>query len=1832
MTSLDFSGYDPKTVYEDSRSARARILYDAYKTTLNNPYSAPDTPQARTQRQLRNYYDQVPLADVGFLSKFYNAIAEETGTGQALSNLFDPSFAKTDYVFQQEDFDYFASDLPKEVVERIASKSQSLEQFLFETDEARTTIRRRKEIFNDSPIAGGAAVLIAAGGEAAIYTGLVTALTGGIGTGGAVASSAIRYRRMKGVLSGLSLVAAVDTPIELVRYQSDNTMTVQDLLISLGTAAGFGGAIGGAFPQVFQNLKRASETTAVRQAVQAAGSNKEAQKILDVLNPKVSIEKLTDDDIVEEVLRMSPRELAAEARRLGIDLEADPVLNQVGPPAPRDFPQLQGPNLGVVRVSDPDFVGPRNLEGPNLNAVRVDDPDFVGPRRQIPDDPDDLIDPDDLTEIPFAPRQDVDPDFVGPLDLISPTKRSTARPGDPEFVGPSQFVGPPIKSQSLFEEAVLSSNKASVAFLRKKFNLTRTQAEKVLDKMEKAGLVTAKNKKGGRRKVLPKKTREAKDSVESNRDQIIDQALGKEVDSDVQNLRNSLEKAVEDGEKLKLENEEALNSLFLISEKKFFAAETDEEFKLWQRSRDGRMLEDKIQKLEEAIEEIDFNLKFAGEELKRFNRDPKKFLRRLSEEDKQLAEIRERSLEIKKERRQKQRNLPRKDGAGGEAPQVGDSDFVGPVDIELEKSIKAAREKRDKSIQAKILADEKELQKIRKAQRERGGASEGEMKAFESEYNKLEAELVKPFAVGSKQRNNGQIILNLWAIRNNPRGKRAAFRAVAPGDPNFIGPADFIGPVKMSLSKVSSGIDPAIAGLANISKKIDKEVLDKIKSRGAQRKEKLDQLKKRREYLNSESVKRKRRLRYLLDKNRERLRKAQERSLQKKTAEKQERQIRDRLLKKVIDKKKSLLEEYRKRTAAVSVSKADKAVPDDSQTDTFPNSNIKKSEVTNPDEIDSLNQRPLSEEPESAIVSDTGERLSEGPFLSVNAEELAEDAGPRTIFGHGEGGRETAARLIDETGAPPVTIRGDEMLPIKMLKKIGVGFYKVFTPTFFRMQRSKSPFVRKIGKGLMTSPRGGGPASARSVADANFEIIQTALAKKMDEAAEIAAKEGKKLDEQLVVHVVRGGSGGGAAEKYAAEAVRKYYKQLFDHAKKAGVFVDGVASIANYFPRRWSSNKFQIAIEKLGQGNREEGKKKLVEFFTESALSHSKSKKFKLTRSDAKKTAERIVSYGSNPQSHRDWNSTIESINRLKKTLAKEMEESRAAGGVAAKTDYGVDDILELIIPHVDHKSHISHGKHRLGLDETFAMDFDGIGTVRFADLTDNSLTNINRQYARQIIGGAEARNMLAAITDDVSEIDGLSALKSRVYEDSLQAGDSVKDAEFFAGQVELHFKMLTGQKLYRNEVVKAGTFLNMLSMGTMGMTLGLAQIPEIANIFLRTSFSAALNQLSPREALDIFTMGLKGKTTKANKFASSIETFTGIGGDLNRGDHFMRRMDDLAIDDDFLQTMLGRALDNGRLFASLNPLGIMPMDTFLRRWAARASFQHFVDTAYKSGPKGKITLNKSWWNNSKVRFGELGMNEEDINRLTKILRNTDNVQTSQGLFGPYKVNNFDFSKVEDKYIIDKFILALRRHTDSMIQRQTAGELPAWMNEGLFKIFTQFRVFTVAAKSKQLAAGIARGDAKEAVNVVGSSALAMLGYATITYYRSLGQEDPMAYWTEKTQEEKLMKSAILRSGYSTIIPMLTDILAFHADGEGVFDASMRTTGLGIDPLSGSTAHKNVYTAFGSLSAMAKSLRADYDFRQQDARDVASLIWLTKIPLVNQVIEKMISRNLPESNR
>jgi hypothetical protein len=429
----------------------------------------------------------------------------------------------------------------------------------------------------------------------------------------------------------------------------------------------------------------------------------------------------------------------------------------------------------------------------------------------------------------------------------------------------------------------------------------------------------------------------------------------------------------------------------------------------------------------------------------------------------------------------------------------------------------------------------------------------------------------------------------------------------------------------------------------------------------------------------------------------------------------------------------------------------------------------------------------------------------------------------------------------------------------------------------------------------------------------------------------------------------------------------------------------------------------------------------------------------------------------------------------------------------------------------------------------------------------------------------------------------------------------------------------------------------NSFGQATIGMTLGFAQIPEIASIMMRSGFKASLQQFPGiKEVGHIFTLGIrdlvKGRKglglqgLSKDDLSATLETFTGIAGDYRRGDHFMRRLDELGFDDDIAKQGFNRWLDYGRQTAMLNPLGIMPMDTFLRRWAVRSSFQHFVNQAY-SVKGGKPVLNRGFWNNSRVRFKEIGMDEEMLERLNKTLSDPSIVTLESGMFGRYTVKNVDLEKVTDKFAFDQFALALRRHTDSMVQRQSYGETPAWMNTQVGKLLGQYRVFMMASKSKQLASGIARGDAKEVVNMVGSAGLGLLAYQIQSHYRALGMSDKerKKYLRERFKDNKLIKAGIMKGSYSSIFPMIIDSGSFLLGGEPVFDPSMRTTGLGIDPLRGSVPYSILYgRAWPTLREGTGALFRGDKLSQSDLRNAASLLWMTKIPGMDTATNQIIS--------
>ena len=219
---------------------------------------------------------------------------------------------------------------------------------------------------------------------------------------------------------------------------------------------------------------------------------------------------------------------------------------------------------------------------------------------------------------------------------------------------------------------------------------------------------------------------------------------------------------------------------------------------------------------------------------------------------------------------------------------------------------------------------------------------------------------------------------------------------------------------------------------------------------------------------------------------------------------------------------------------------------------------------------------------------------------------------------------------------------------------------------------------------------------------------------------------------------------------------------------------------------------------------------------------------------------------------------------------------------------------------------------------------------------------------------------------------------------------------------------------------------------------------------------------------------------------------------------------------------------------------------------------------------------------------------------------------------------------MSDIAAFDEFALVLKRHTDHMVQRQSFGESPYWVNTQIGKLFSQYRVFMLASKSKQLAAGIARGDMREGMNVVASAGLGTIAYILQSHYRAAGMEEGerKRYLTERFKDDKLVNAGILKGSYSSVFPMIIDSASFLVGGEPVFDPSMRTTGLGIDPLRGSVPYSLLYgRMWPAVRETTGELFRGDKLSEADMRNVKSLIWAAKIPGVEQLIDSQLINKL-----
>jgi len=859
-----------------------------------------------------------------------------------------------------------------------------------------------------------------------------------------------------------------------------------------------------------------------------------------------------------------------------------------------------------------------------------------------------------------------------------------------------------------------------------------------------------------------------------------------------------------------------------------------------------------------------------------------------------------------------------------------------------------------------------------------------------------------------------------------------------------------------------------------------------------------------------------------------------------------------------------------------------------------------------------------------------GEIISEAGDNSVNdmiqmATRMAEEAQ--------EGGtRNALARLIDGEWGEGWTV--------------AKWWHILTTPVATRLRKTGNAALQTASRLFMESTATGGYNAVQKTR----QLQQTAmiqLADAQQRAIQAARKVGATIDDSEILSKLRSGATASEMaehERIYVEGLRDFFANAKKYGQKTGVFRDSLPDSPSYFHRIWRPTQMAKFLNERGEASEE-----IITFFKEAIEATGDPAMLRvITKGDGSKTtaaetaARRIVSFMSDKESHGNFKATLRWTASNKSMLIKELGEENTAL---------VDDIINLATDGM-HDPVVAAGRPRIRIDENFTAEING-QQVRVSDFINNNIQEVASIYTQRLFGAGELRKSFKAFVRIHPELFGTTAEKAarENFVPSMDEMMSVLQRQARGTDVEditeevmgLTFRSITGLPLWSTSGQKQmRNYIRLQAMGqsTLGMYLGLAQLPEIANIVSRSSLRAALQSFDLQTMTNALLIGVK-KNDNIDPILNQLGMHVGVGFDYNIGEHVLRRLDDMGIDGTVRgQTMTDRFLDAGRNFSMLNPLGIIPMDTFLRRWATKSNMQWFVDSAYKMNKTGKVDFNAGFWRNSKQRFRELGLDEEMVERINKELLRPEVVQTKKGVFGSHKMIDLNFEAINDQGAYDALILAMRQLADNQVQRQTVGNLPYWMQMNpLFKVLSQFRVFSFASKGKQLAAGVARGDASEVINMVGSAGLGYLSYVGLTYARrpSIDPQEREAWTAERLNMENALKSAVVRSSYSNILPQIIDVAAMvlGSSGEPFFNKYTRTSDTyGLDPIRGSVAYgvgRNLaQSARGSIQNI---IDPDNPWSKEDIRNIQRAMWFAKIPMIDQAINELISQSdLPATDR
>jgi len=154
------------------------------------------------------------------------------------------------------------------------------------------------------------------------------------------------------------------------------------------------------------------------------------------------------------------------------------------------------------------------------------------------------------------------------------------------------------------------------------------------------------------------------------------------------------------------------------------------------------------------------------------------------------------------------------------------------------------------------------------------------------------------------------------------------------------------------------------------------------------------------------------------------------------------------------------------------------------------------------------------------------------------------------------------------------------------------------------------------------------------------------------------------------------------------------------------------------------------------------------------------------------------------------------------------------------------------------------------------------------------------------------------------------------------------------------------------------------------------------------------------------------------------------------------------------------------------------------------------------------------------VALKDMGISDELMTRLRAEL-------PSIAQFEGGKLTNFDITKATDVQAAEEFTQAIHRGVSQIIQGTFIGETGKWSHDGMMRLMTQFRTFSLTSVEKQWARQRGNvGTAKTLGMMLGAMSLAAPIYMARTYLSSVGREDQEAYLEKQLAPDMIARATL----------------------------------------------------------------------------------------------------------